>query len=233
MKKLFVSFIVIASLVTITSCKNEEPVPMAYPDTYIIAKKSGETVTYGLGMYAYSNADMKSVVAQGPDDEEYTLKAYGGYLYQYYWESENADYSESKPAAGNFTFDVVFNSGETQTVSAALTSTVLSPAPITTCSWDTEKSSIKLAWTAVASTDYSVVTLRDSSGKAVWLSAALSPTIVTGYISASSGWISGNAPVLGATYTVELSIFKYDTGSTSYIQAKALTSQNVVWGASN
>ena len=233
MKKLIASLIVVTSLFTITSCSNEEPVPQAYPDTYIIAKQSGETVLYGLGMYTYSNTDMKSVVAQGPDDQEYTLGAYGGYLYQYYWETDDADFSESLPETGDYSFNVVFKNGDTQTVNETLTSTVLSPAVFTTCEWETDNNQISLAWDVVTGTDYSVILMRDSEGTVVWLSSALGSTVASGDINASSGWVNGNAPVNGDTYTIELSIFKYDTGTKSYIQAKAVTTQNIVWGGSN
>lgn len=233
MKKLFASLFVAAGLATFTSCESEEILPTANVDTFVVARESGETTVYGLAMYAYANTDMTSVVADGPNSETYNLKAYSSYLFEYYWETELEDYTESVPMPGSFTFDIVFKGGETQTSTETLTSTVLAPPSFTTCEWDDTYNRINVAWDETSGTDYSVIVLRDSDGDTVWLSSSINSGTDSGYINSSSGWLNGMSPVSGQTYTVELSSFILEDSSSSYIQAKAITSQTLVWGGDN
>lgn len=233
MKKLFASLFVVVVLMTFSSCESEEVLPQAYVDTFIVARQSGETTVYGLGMYAYANADMTSAVAEGPNGEQYDLEAYSNYKFEYYWETELEDYTESLPMPGSFTFDVVFSNGDTQTSGETLTSTHLDPAVFTTCTWDEGNNRVNLAWNKVEGTNYSMIVMRDSEGEMVWLSSSLSETVVSGYITSGSGWVNGNTAISGETYTIQLAIFAREDSSSNYIQAKAITSQDIVWGGEN
>lgn len=234
MKNLFASLFVAVVLMTFSSCESEEVQPQAYADAYIIARQSDDATVYGLGLLTYANTDMTSVEAEGPDAETYDLDVYSSYAYEYYWETELIDYTESLPTAGNFTFDVVFKNGETQTLTETLTSTYLAPATFTTCEWDAESSTIKLAWDDVSDdADFGTVILRNTEDEIVWMSQRFAASTVSGSISASSSWISGSDPVSGATYTVELSIFANEASDSNHTQAKAITMQDVVWNGND
>lgn len=229
MKKLFAAFLVVVSAFALVSCDSEEVIPEAYGDAFIIAKKQGDATVYGLGLYAYANTTMSTVQVEDPLGMTYDLKAYSSYLYDYYWSTDEDDYTVTLPKVGNYTFDVTFKSGEKQSVGETLTTTVLAPVVFKTCTFDTTNDRINLAWDKVDGTDYVVVVLRKTDGTAVYVSQAMTGTTTTATVT-TSNWINGNTASNGTVYQVELSIFAKETSSSSFIQAKAITTAYVMWG---
>ena len=229
MKKLVATFFIAVSVFALVSCASEEVLPKAYCDTFIISKKVDDVTVYGLGFYAYANVPMSSVIAESGSGEVYQLNSYGANTYEYYKETSDENLTESLPEIGAYTYTVVPVSGDVLTATDAITSETIEPGTLTSCAFDTDDNRIEVTWEVSDVADYAVVVVRDSEGEALYYTSTLSSSTAAAYIS-SSNWLDGYTPVDGVTYTVELNLFLQESSSSDYLQAKSVTSQDVVWG---
>jgi len=229
MTKLVGKLAVLCVVLGLVSCASEEIEPVAYSDAFILAKKIDGEVKYGLGLYTYANVAMNSVVAESESGEKYSLESEGTNKFEYYLESAAENFSVEEPETGNYTFRVIFFDGREATVMEDLLGNEIDPTEFTKCAYNGEKKQIEITWVKNSDTDYAVVALRDAEGKLVYFSNALSAAVTSSTISAS-GWVSGNSPEQGATYTVELGLYVKEGGVSNYLESKALTVQDVVWG---
>lgn len=229
MKKLFATLGIAASVVALVSCESEEVLPRAYCDTFVISKKINDVTVHGLGFYAYANVPMSSVIARSASGEVYQLNAYGANTYEFYKETSDEDFSVSLPETGTYTYTVVPVSGDVLTADDAISGEAIEPGTITSCSFDPDDNRIEVSWEKSDEVDYAVVVVRDAEGEALYYTSTLSKSTSSAYISASN-WLDGYTPVEGATYTVELGFFLLQSSSSDYLDAKAISSQDVVWG---
>ncbi len=229
MKKFSAGLLIVAVAMGLFSCKSEEVLPIANSDVFIITKKVDGILMYGLGLHTYANVPMNSVVAEDELGDKYALKAYNDYTYEYYTETDSEDYTTALPATGTYTFGVTLTNGEELAVSNELAGITIDPVAFTTCEYDADNDRISVVWEASSEEDYSVLILRNSAGTKVYYSSTLGASVVSANIT-SSGWVGDYAPVQGETYTVELGMYVKEDDSSTLLEAKALTTQDVVWG---
>ena len=229
MKNLLGKSIALALLVALASCENEEVVPQAYSDAFIITKMDGENAVHGLFLHTYSNLPIASVVAKDESNQTHTLGAYNSYDYEFYWETDADEYTEELPRIGAYDFTVNLKNQEVLTNTETLTSSVIEPVEISACTYNTTNNRIEVTWAQSTDADYIVVILRDPEGNAVYYGSALVGTVVTANIT-TSGWLSGYTPEDGETYTVEVNVFMLENSDSDFLQSKAISSQTVVWG---
>lgn len=228
MKKLFTGLLVVLVGLGLFSCKSEEVLPIANSDVFTLTKNVDGVTMYGLALHTYANVPMNAVTATDDLGDIYTLTAYNNYTYEYYTETDADNYTTTLPETGTYTFSVKLTDGEVLTVSDVLEGTYIQPVDITTCAYDADYNRIDVEWDSSDEEDYSVIILRNSDGNMVYYSSTLGTSVVSAYITSSS-WVSGYEPVDGETYTVELGMYKKATDS-DYLDAKAVTTQEVVWG---
>jgi membrane-bound inhibitor of C-type lysozyme len=225
MRKLLLVFIVLG----VFSCKSEEVLPIANSDVFILTKKMDGVIMYGLGLHTYANVQMSAVTAEDETGEVYVLKAYNNYTYEYYIETDAGDFSTTLPETGSYTFSVTLTDDQVLTVSNGLLGSYIDPVEFTTCEYDADNNRIDVAWDSSSEEDYSVLILRNSDGTMVYYSSSISSSTTSAKIT-TSGWVSGYSPVAGDTYTVELGMYQKESDSDILIEAKAITSQEVIWG---
>lgn len=229
MKKLSTVILLVGIMLGLFSCKSEEVLPIVNSDVFVITKKVDGVVMHGLGLHTYANVTMNGVVAEDEMGESYILRAYNNYTLEYYTETDSEDYSTDLPESGLYTFSVALNNGEILTVSDDLEGTYIEPVNFTTCEYDPNNNRINVVWEASNEEDYSVLILRNSQGAMVYYSNTLGTSVVSGSIT-TSGWSGDYAPVAGETYTVELGMYVRESDESSLLEAKAVTTQDVVWG---
>ena len=235
MKKFFMWGSVLFILATLASCNDDDDTtPVGYGDAYIISRYApvdeGEepVLEYKLyigasGMYGtLSSVHVTTAASSFPMTEDGTN--------YYYFES---GYSMSKPDATTYTFQYIFESGETFTNSDVLTADVLEPATITSCAY--ANNAITVEWDAVTDADAYEIRLKESDGDLVFRSTTSSGYLVsstTSYpISPSYGtWESGYS-MKNETYTVEVVALEAD--NRGLIQSQAIATESVLWGSSN
>ena len=231
MKRIISSILLVSLLALIVGCDNEDVIPVVKGDAFIIAKVDGQDTVFGLALHAMGNVALSSVAAVDDDGNTFQLKSYGGYLYEFYFDSENADYSLELPVVGRYEFTAVTAKGETRVVQDELTDDIIYPADLT-CEFDVTNSQISLGWEKMDDADYIVLILKDDEGETVYISAALVGSSVGYNIKATTAtWANGRTPQDGSTYTAEVHAFMYESnGEAMNVQAKSIASGTVVWG---
>ncbi|WP_163716278.1 hypothetical protein [Mangrovibacterium lignilyticum] len=226
MEKLIAKLFVAAAMITLVSCSSEEVIPKPYSDAFIVTENVSGVNLYRMAFYTYANVSMSSVVVESESGETFSLKSPSGYTYEYYLETlNNSEFSE----IGEYSFTVTPDKGDVVTNSDVVLNEAIEPIEMTKCAFSTTNNRIEVTWDPSEDVDYAVLILRDANENAVYYSSALSATASSAYIT-SSGWSNGYAPVDGITYSVELNVFQLEGSTSDFLQSKAITSQDVVWG---
>jgi len=226
-------FAVLFLALFIASCDKEENQATGVGDVLIVTKKSGANTVYGLSFYAYTFSSFQSVkaVSTAEPGKTYTLKVNQGYKTNFYYESPDAEFTTTKPAATTFNFSAIFENGATHEFQDVLSDKTLALPVIEKCEYNATKHVLEVSWAALTDADSYAINILDGSAT-VFGSVELANTIKTYSISANGGgWASGFTPVSGKTYTVKILAFQYEPQGSSYnVQATSVSETTVVWG---
>lgn len=220
--------------VALSSCVKNNDDSSVVGDVIVVSKMSGTTVVYGLAYYAYAFSNLKSVsvVSSLDPTKKVALAINGSYKNNFYKEPGDTDYSATKPSAASYTFNSVFESGETFASDDILSSEVLAPATFEKCAYNSTQGYAEINWTALTDADSYAITIYDDEKNMIFKSAEFNNSIHTVTLSsAASGWASGH-PSNGKTYTVRVSAYEYEDNSYSAydIQSTSISESNLVWG---
>ncbi len=229
---IFFVFIFIALL--ITSCNKSEDDGSGTGDAIIIAKKSGTNTVYGVTLYAYSFSPFQSVKATSAVDatKTYTLKVNQGYKTNFYYETPDAEFTTTKPAATTYNFAAVFENGVTDEFEDNLTDKVLALPTIEKAEYNLTSADLGVTWKSVPDADSYAINIFDGTSL-VYSSPELVNTLKYFAVGSSSGWVTGVTPVSGKSYTVRVLAFLYEPNGDSYnIQAVSMADSDkpIAWG---
>lgn len=229
--KLF-AFILIALFTT--SCNKSDDDGSGTGDAIIVAKKSGTNTVYGVTLYAYSFNTFQSVKATSAVDasKTYTLKVNQGYKTNFYYETPDAEFTTTKPAASNFSFAAVFENGVTDEFEDNLTDKVLALPTIEKAEYNLTSADLGVTWKLVPDADSYAINIFDGTNL-VYSSPELVNTLKYFAVGSSGGWVAGVTPVSGKTYTVRVLAFLYEPNGDSYnIQAVSMADSDkpIAWG---
>lgn len=230
----FILLIMVA--VFMASCLKNDEQATGNGDAIIVAKKSGPNTVYGISLYAYTFSSFQSVKAVNIADTSkiYTLKAIQGYNANFSYDTPDAEFTTTKPAASTFTFSAVFENGVSTKFQDALSDQVL-PVPIfEKCQYNSTLGQIDVIWTLLPDADSYSIKILDGT-TLVFASPELISTRNTYSISASGGgWANGFTPQNGKTYTVKLFAYLYEAEINHYsLQAASLAETTVAWNNAN
>jgi len=227
-------FVFILIVLFTTSCNKSEDDGSGTGDAIIIAKKSGTNTVYGVTLYAYSFSPFQSVKATNAVDaaKTYTLKVNQGYKTNYYYETPDAEFTVTKPAATTFNFSAVFENGVTDEFEDNLTDKVLALPTIEKAEYNLTSADLGVTWKSVPDADSYAINVFDGTNL-VYSSPELVNTLKYFAVGSSSGWVAGVTPVSGKTYTVRVLAFLYEPNGDSYnIQAVSMADSDkpIAWG---
>ncbi|MGD9930907.1 MAG: hypothetical protein AB7U05_12870 [Mangrovibacterium sp.] len=233
MKKMIKPLLGLALLAGFMSCDNEEIIAEGDGDAFIVTKVVGDAPVHGLALHAMGNLPFSSVMAVDDDGTSFSLKSYSGYEYEFYFETDDDDYSDELPVVGTYEFTMNLQRGETLVSTDELTDDIIDPATLTKCEYNATGSRIEVTWEEMDNADYFVVLMKDANNATVFISAALTGSSTGFNISSSTAsWASGQTAEEGETYTVEVHAFMYEpTGTSLNLQAKSIATATAVWGA--
>ncbi len=223
-------------MVGLLACEPEEvafdPAADVFVITKTVATENEVDTLYGFALHAFANKPMQSVTATADDDASYSLEAYEGYPYDFYFQTPENQFSSSMPWVGSYSFNIVAQSGETSMLSDNLADDVIYPTDTIKYEFDATQKKMKLTWTEIEDADYLIVKMFEEDDDQVFQSSSLLGDKEEYTISASgSGWASGFEPAEDGTYIIQLDAFKYESGQSGVnLQAKSISLQTIVWG---
>lgn len=232
MKQIKIFTIVLLTLL-VASCNKGENQATGVGDVLIVAKKSGANTVYGISLYSYTFSAFKSVtaVSTAAPEKTYTLKANQNYKTNFYYETPDAEFTATKPAATTFNFSAIFENGATHEFQDILTDKSLEVPVIEKCEYSATNHRLDINWAALTNADSYAINILDGS-TTVFGSLELANSVKSYSISGNGGgWASGFTPVSGKTYKVKILAFLYEPNGTSYnVQASSVAETTVVWG---
>jgi len=201
-------------------------------DALIIAQKSGNSVVYGVSLYAYTYSSFKSVVATSNEPvKSYTLEMNHGHPSNFYYQTPDIEYKTKKPDPSIFKFVAVYGDGASNEFQDQISDKVIAPAVIDTCTYIDSKHVLRLTWKPVAEAQsYAINILNDTT--LVFGSPELSTNVNAVWINKNSaGWASGFTPEAGKTYKVKVFSYLYESKISPYdMQCVSIGTANAVWG---
>jgi len=226
----FISGIVLS--LVILSCSDPVEENSGLGDALIVSQKSGNSVVYGISLYAYTLTSFKSVSATSIEPvKSYTLKMNHGHSSSFYYETPEVEFNAKKPDATVFKFQAVYGNGEGNEFQDQISDKVLAPAVIDTCMYIDSKHVLRLNWKPVPEAQsYAINILNDTT--LVFGSPELSTKVNAVWINKNSaGWASGFTPEAGKTYKVKVFSYLYESKISPYdMQCVSIGTANAVWG---
>lgn len=221
-----------ASALFLSSCLNEEYTGQtAYGDAFIKSVQLNDsTVGYNLQLYAYSWSEMKSVTVYSENDStEFQLDTID-YKYTFAYRPEVTTYEPQPPEADKYYFSVTFDNDEKAVVTDYLNTNVIVPPQIKKLEWNNDNQTIQLEWHPVTKAQLYSVALIDQSGKMVYETELLEPTINTYHINQFSyGWYTSDKPTETTTFQIVISAFIFEPiASTFDLQCMAVNNLNSI-----
>lgn len=236
--KRIIPFILSALMIGMISCGPEEVIFDPSSDVFIVTKtitNADQTDTvYGLALHVFANKAIQSAVA-GPDDGSnttYELTAFGGYPYDFFYQTPDADFSSTVPYIGDYSFDVIAQSNESSIMGDKLLDDFIYPTDSLGASFDSSTGATKLGWHKIEDADYIVIKLFNTDEDMLFSSSAMQGSKTYYSFGAStSGWANGESPQTGTDYLIELDAYMYEPGQTGVnIQAKSVSLKSITWG---
>jgi len=226
-------FTLILAIAVLASCKKADEQATGIGDAVIVAKKSGTNTVYGLSLYAYTFSTFKSVqaVSSLAPEKTFNLNSFQSYKSNFYYETPDASYTTTPPAAATYNFSATFENGVLDTFQDELSTKVLALPVIDTCLYYSSRHALRLTWGKVTDAFSYSINILDGE-KIVFGSVELSNKVQSFAISANGGgWLSGFTPVSGKTYTVRMNAFLFEEQNDAYnVQAISVKDTTAVWG---
>jgi len=241
MKRIFVKLVVVLFIIGLAgSCADDDFVADADGDAFIVSRITGQgaeaDTVFGLALHAFGNKDFSKAEATAPGGTKIQLQPYNGYAYDYYYEADEEQFSETLPETGSYSFAFSYRTGESSSATDELSEDVLYPARITKCEYNATNLGVDLAWEALADAQYYVIFMEDADGDVVYVSERLGESVVSYTISESAKglWTGDSGPSTGTSYTFVINAYRYENGVVDLnIQAKSIATATSVWGAAN
>jgi len=239
MRKKLVKVVVLILFAGFAACNGDDDyTAYADGDAFIVSRIQGEgaeaDTVFGLALHAMGNKDFSGIIVTTPDNGTVQLQPIS--TYEFYDETDEADFSLALPAGGNYSFACTFTTGETYTSVDVLSDDVLDPVNLTKCEYNATDAQIDLEWEELADVDYFVIFLADEDDKVVYISQSFDGDKTEFNISENTySWVNGEIPTTGKTYTVVINAYMYEASPTKQldIQAKSIATGTVVWGGEN
>jgi hypothetical protein len=180
-------------------------------DAFILVEINGQDTVMGLGLHAFSYSDFKSVTVTvtGNPSLSYTLTPYLNYKQDYFRNTPLSEYSKTKPATGEYVFNALFADGKTLVLNDVLTSDIIPPPKIKTCSYRKQNSRVEVEWEKVQLADVYNVKLLDHDGNILFVSLIYNNGTTGYYFGADTqGWQSSTSvPATGQIVVVQVTAY--------------------------
>ena len=210
--------------ITMTSCKKEESTPEpnphtdAFGDVFVKKVNTPNGVKYGLVFYA-GGQGLISCKATDLDGNEYDLIEYWKGPGNMRFHPAPNQLQGTMPQAGDYTFTMTFDDGETKTITDALSSDEIPAITGVNVTHIAGTEEVTASWNEVTGVDNYMVKLTDkykNKNKPLFVNKTLTIADTTFTFdkstSATPGWLQTGVPVAGDTCYVMVVAVKYEAG---------------------
>jgi hypothetical protein len=211
--------------ITMSSCKKDDPTSPepnphtdAFGDVFVKKVNTPNGVKYGLVFYA-GGQGLTSCKAKSPDGTEYTLSEYWKGAGNMRFHPAPNQMQASMPQAGDYTFTMTFDDGETKTITDALTADEIPAITGVNVTHTAGTEEVTANWNEVTGADNYMVKLTDkykNKNKPIFVNKTLTSADVTYTFdkstTATPGWMQTGKPVAGDTCYVMVVAVKYEDG---------------------
>lgn len=235
-ENLFIMLFVISAITLFFSCDNEESEPVAYGDAIVRSFYRGDSIVFGLCFYTYGYDRMKEVKVyyEGSGSEIILDSTSNRYTFAYL--PDSLSYNTTKPASGNYIFEIVFDDGAQLETTDYLESDMLVPPVVATYQYDSVNEKLNLDWEDVLYADLYRVLLKNEDNDVVFQSdfKAYSQSNLT-ITPSTDGWLNYQQPDGGELFKAIIIAYQYeDTASVYDLQSLSFTEGDYFqWTISN
>jgi quinol monooxygenase YgiN len=210
--------------ITMTSCKKDNPTPEpnqhndAFGDVFVKKVKTQQGDKYGLTFYA-GGQGLTACKAKAPDGTEYTLSEYWKGAGNMRRHPANNEMQTAIPQAGDYTFTMTFDDGETKTITDALSADDIPSIKQVRVAHARGTEDVNINWSKVDGADNYMIKLTDkykNEHKPIFVNKTITAAD-TAYsfnksTTATPGWMQTGKPVAGDTCYVMVVAVKYEDG---------------------
>lgn len=225
--------IYLAAIFVLSSCDTGEYKPSAQADARIIVKVVPGDTLFGLGLYAYTDSEFKSVSAyySGNSESFYTLEPYNNAANDYYYETPIEEMGEEPPVAGAYYFDIEITTGEYDKFSDILYTDYSLPPNITRCEYISNQ--IVVQWDEI--TDYGVIKfyIFNQQNELLYASSSIDKDDYIYTLSYNNlTWEIDEAPASGEQLIVKVVFYTFELGNSAALNTQSASSieKSITWG---
>ncbi|WP_321288099.1 hypothetical protein [uncultured Sunxiuqinia sp.] len=236
MKKIIL-YIIPVLAVALVSCEPEEIPFRSQADVFMITKTIENNnqidTLYGFALHVFANKPMTnvSVSPENATDIAYSLVAVEENPYNYYYQTEDNNFSQQLPNIGKYDFNILAETGESESKTDNLLEDFIYPTDTINYEYDTEKKQHVLSWNKIDDASYIIIQLYNTDNELVFNSPNSIDGKKTSYtLSTSSGWLGSRTPETGEKFILELDAYSFEPGQEGVnLQAKSISKDTIVW----
>lgn len=213
-----------------SACQRKDPELSGFGDAFIKVEVVGSDTLYGLALHAFSFTSFASVeVTQG--DRLYTLEPYLGFEQDYLYMTPVKEMSATRPPAGEYQFNALYEDGRTMVFSDRLYTSVARPARITECRYNRDSQLAEIAWLADQHNDAYNIKAFHTNGELLFVSRVYNnDSDYYAFGRNTQGWQTGNLPVNGQELIIEITAYLNQPETKGEkLQSIALSRQSLIW----
>jgi len=210
--------------ITMTSCEKDDPKPEpnqhtdAFGDVFVKKVYTPNGVKYGLVYYA-GGQGLTSCKATDLSGTEYDLAEFWKGAGNMRFHPASNQLQDTMPQAGDYTFTMTFDDGETKTITDALSADEIPVITGVTVTHAEGTEEVTVNWNEVTGVDNYMIKLTDkykNENKPLFVNKTLTSADVTYTFdkstTATPGWMQSSKPVAGDTCYVMVVAVKYEAG---------------------
>jgi len=237
MKKIIPVFLS-AILLAMASCGPEKIIFDPASDVFVVVKTVENNnkldTVYGLALHVFANKGIQNVQVKPNDgsDTTYELSAYSSSPKDFFYQTPDSAFSSTPPFMGDYSFDIIAQSGEVSNMSDRLLDDLIFPTDTMKDSLNSKTSEMVLTWNKIRFADYFVIKMYDTNKEIMFGSPAKDASSATYSFGANtSGWLNGKGPTVGTNYLIEMDTYRLEPGMSGVnIQAKSISTKMITWG---
>lgn len=220
--------LIVPLFLVLNACLEQtENTQVAYGDAFIKCYRQGDSVLYGVEFFTYSWHSMIDVEVYSDNRKHSTVLDTFESKYTFAYQPSKSNYSVTIPSANKYTFNVLFEDGNTYSSVDYLDTLVIDPPIVTELLFDDVKNSFYIKWDNVKNAQYYSVILINENNNIAFESELLDRSEIQIWINHySKGWRIDQKPTANTKYQIAVNAYLFEPAATTFdIQCISVNNQ--------